>query len=113
MALLFTTSNPNLLLSSFKKAIDERRIATWSYDPDGDFTHETIQWKYKAWLRPKIENGKLLLIILNPKDQSISSEVYAIYHGRFAESMLVHCDSLFTDVLSTSMPRYGDKVKPS
>ncbi len=111
MAVRFTTTTPNKLLSSFKKAIDEKRVVTWAYDGDGDFTHTADQWKFRAWLRPKIIDGEaLILSILHPKDSKISSEIYAIYHGRFIESMLVHCDSLFSDAVASAFPTGSDSV---
>jgi hypothetical protein len=111
MAIHFRTTPPKKLLAAFKKAIDDGKVATWSYDADGDFTHTAQQWKGQAWLRPKVKEGEdLTLTILKPKNSNISSEVYAIYHGRFIESMLVHCDSLFTDAAATALPADGDVV---
>ncbi len=111
MAIHFKTNTPKKLLAEFKKTIDDGKIVTWSYDSDGDFTHTAQQWKFQAWLRPKIREGEeLILIILKPKNSKVSSEVYAIYHGRFIESMLVHCDSFFTTAVATSFPADGDVV---
>jgi len=111
MAVHFKTSTPKKLLATFKKAIDEGSVVTWGYDSDGDFTHTAQQWKSKAWLRPKILEGKeLILTIVKPQNAKVSSEVYAVYHGRFIESMLVHCDSLFTDAIATAFPADGDIV---
>lgn len=111
MALVFETSEPERLLNAFKRAIDDGRVATWSYDHEGDFTHTTAQWKNAAWLRPRPGNP-LKFNIMCPKDRPISSEVYAIYHGRFIESMLAHCDSLFRNVTATALPAQGDRIKP-
>jgi hypothetical protein len=111
MAIHFTTDKPKQLLASFKKAIDDGKVVTWAYDNDGDFTHTAQQWKSLAWLRPRVIDGqKLVLSILKPQASKISSEVYAIYHGRFIESMLVHCDSLFTEAIATAFPSDGDIV---
>ena len=110
MALYFKTNDPQKLLDEFKKAIKEGKIATWSPDNEGDFTHTPEQWKNRAWLRPKIETGKLALYILRPKDTNITSLVYAVYHGRFIESMLLHCDNLFTDSTATAFPEGRDNV---
>jgi hypothetical protein len=111
MAIHFTTTTPKKLLSSFKKAIDDGKVVTWSYDTDGDFTHTAQQWKSLAWLRPKVREGEtLILSIIKPQNAKISSEVYAIYHGRFIESMLVHCDSLFTEAMATAFPADDDTV---
>ena len=110
MAIKFETNDPNKLLSSFKKAIDDGRIVTWSYDQDGDFTHAVDQWKNLAWLRPRIEYNELVFIIIKPENRNISSLVYAIYHGRFIESMLTHCDSIFVNAVATAFPAEGDVV---
>jgi hypothetical protein len=111
MAIHFSTKTPKKLLSSFKKAIDDGRVATWSYDKDGDFTHTAQQWKSLAWLRPKVIEGQTLIFsILKPQNSKVSSEIYAIYHGRFIESMLVHCDSLFTEAVASAFPADDDVV---
>jgi len=109
MAIHFETKTPKKLLAAYKKAIDDGHVDTWSYDEDGDFTHTAEQWDRKAWLRPKIEQGtKLVFYILKPKDAEITSAVYAIYHGRFIESMLRHCDKLFSSSSASAMPEDGD-----
>jgi hypothetical protein len=111
MAIRFSTNTPKKLLASFKKAIDEGKIATWAYDKDGDFTHTAQQWKSLAWLRPKvIEREALIFSIITPQGSKISSEVYGAYHGRFIEPMLVHCDSLFTEAIATAFPADDDTV---
>jgi hypothetical protein len=110
MAIHFETKTPRKLLVAYKKAVDGGHIDTWSYDEDGDFTHTPEQWSNQAWLRPKVEPGKALIFyILSPQDTELSSEVYAVYHGRFIESMLMHCDGLFTSGRATSMPEDGDR----
>src|SRR3989344_6229837 len=110
MALYFETNNPQKLLDEFKKAIKEGKVATWSYDKDDDFTHTPDQWKNKAWLRPKIESSRLAFYILRPKNMNITSLVYAVYHGRFIESMLLHCDNLFSNGTSTAYTAGSDNV---
>ena len=111
MAIHFRTETPKKLLAAYKKAIDDGHIKTWSYDKDGDFTHTADQWINNACLRPKIVKGKeLVLFILTPKEQKLSSEIYAIYHGRFIESLLRHCDKLFTTGHASAMPEQGDVV---
>lgn len=110
MAVYFKTDNPSALLASFKKKIDDKKVVTWSYDKDGDFTHTTDQWRNTAWLRPRIQLRQLAFFILPPKDKPISVETYAIYHGRFVESMLAHCDSLFSEGNATAQAAGEDKV---
>lgn len=111
MAIYLETATPKKLLTAFKKAIDDGHIVTWSYDKDGDFTHTAEQWDKTAWLRPHIQEGVALKLTIIPrKDKKMSSVVYAIYHGRFIEAMLSHCDSLFVSGRATAMPEAGDSV---
>jgi hypothetical protein len=109
MAIYFETKTPKKLLAAYKKAVDDEHVSTWSYDSEGDFTHTADQWNRKAWLRPKIEERTALIFhILKPKDDTLSSVVYAVYHGRFIESMLRHCDGLFSTARASAMPEEGD-----
>jgi hypothetical protein len=112
MAITFQTTDSAALLHKFKKAIDEKRVLTWTYDKDGDFTHNTDQWRNWAWLRPKHTTTGLTMIILCPQNRPISTETYAIYHGRFIESMLAHCDTSFTNAIATAVPSSGDVIQP-
>src|ERR1700755_1781835 len=112
MAVYFDTKTPNKLLKAFKKAIDDGHVDTWAYDKDGDFTHTPDQWNKQAWLRPKIVPQKCLsFFIIPPLETKISSEVYAIFHGRFIESILRHCDTLFVEGRATAMPAEDDTVE--
>jgi hypothetical protein len=110
MAITFNSSDPRSLLAAFKKAIDGRHVVTWSYDKDGDFTHTTEQWRKKAWLRPKIGNSELRFGIVKPKNQSISWEIYAIYQGRFIESVTAHLHDRFAYSFATARPVADDLV---
>jgi hypothetical protein len=111
MAIDFQTKTPRKLLNTFKKAIKDGHVTTWSCDKDNDFTHTPDQWAHQAWLRPNIiENTALTLNIMAPVDGTVSSEAYAVYHGRFIEAMLAHCDSLFTEAKASALPTTDDKV---
>jgi hypothetical protein len=106
----FETKTPKKLLAAYKKAIDDGHVTTWSYDSDGDFTHTADQWSRKAWLRPKIEDGKALVFsIVKPQEATLSAVVYAVYHGRLIESMLRHCDELFIVGRASALPE-GDDI---
>jgi hypothetical protein len=48
--------------------------------------------------------------IIKPNDQNISKEMYAIYHGRFIESMLAHFDKKFSYSFATALPDADDAV---
>ena len=110
MSIHLITATPRKLLTAFKKDIDMGHIVTWSYDNEEDFTHDVDQWRNRAWLKPIIKDDRLLLTILPPKDEKLDVEVYAIYHGRFIEAMLAHCDELFTQGRASAKPSDGDKV---
>ena len=103
MSVSVSASQGAALLAAIKKAIDERKIETWSYDKDGDFTHTPVQWRNKAWLRPKVETGRLVFGLLGPKDTTMTSLVYGTYHGRFIEMLLVHFDTQFTAASATAL----------
>jgi hypothetical protein len=108
MAINVETSGPKSLLGAIKKAIDDKQVQTWEYDKDGDFTHTTAQWNKKAWLHPSTENGALRLTIIPPQNSTISTEIYAIYHGRFIEMLLAHFDQSFSGASATAIPTSSD-----
>ncbi|HEV2628996.1 MAG TPA: hypothetical protein VGV41_10170 [Pseudolabrys sp.] len=110
MAINFETANPQALLAAFKKAIDEGHVVTWSYDANGNFTHTPSQWKDEAVLRPSIYTGWLVMNFYRRKSDKTSPGLYAVYHGRFIESMLAHCDKLFSNGTATSMPTNADRL---
>lgn len=104
----FSTNNPQRLLNAIRGAIDRKHITTWSYDLDGDFTHTPTQWARKAWLRPVIVPGTSLgFNIVYPRSAIADREVYAVFHGRFAEMMLAHFDNDFRQIIATATsPRF-------
>jgi hypothetical protein len=110
MAVTFETSDPRKLLALFKKAIDDRHVVTWSYDSDGDFTHTPDQWRNQAWLRPVIYDGQLTLNFLRNKNVEVTKALYGVYEGRFVESMLTHCDTLFTRSVATAQGTNSDII---
>jgi hypothetical protein len=111
MAVIIYTDTPQALLTKIKRAIDGSTVRTWAYDTDGDFTHTAEQWIHRAWMRPRIENEKLIFNVLTPQGQTLSTELYAIYHGRFIEMLLAHFDRSFTWATSSALPKTPDRVK--
>jgi hypothetical protein len=109
MSINFDTTNPSNLLAVFKKAINDGHVVTWACDSDGDFTHTPSQWNKKAYLRPTTEQGRLVLKFLGNK-ANVTWEVYGVYHGRFIESMTVHCHELFTNGTATAKPSTYDTI---
>lgn len=111
MAIIVTTSSPSSLLKAIRKAIDDNEVETWSYDSDGDFTHTPAQWKGKAWLRPKVYTSELRFGLLGPKDTTMSTFIYGVYHGRFIEMLLNHFDKDFTRASATAQKTEPDNFK--
>lgn len=110
MAIIVKTSNPKQLLSDIKKHVEDNKIRTWSFDSDGDFTHDVDQWRYQAWFRPFLESNQLVFGILGRKDKNVSVVDYAVYHGRFVEMLLTHFDMQCNDIISTSKVTSYDSV---
>jgi hypothetical protein len=92
MAVRVFCDNPRALLSKIRSAIEDGSIDTWSIDSDGDFTHAPDQWKFKAWLSPRVLDDRIIFNILGQKSKKMSRTVYAVYHGRFIEMLLAHFD---------------------
>ena len=105
----FKSNNPQQLLIALKEAIRKGHVTTW-IDVDGDFTHSPIQWVRKAYLRPSIHGSELRFAIIRPQNAKVSSEVYAVYHGRFIEMMLAHFDQQFSDAAASALATVSDVV---
>jgi hypothetical protein len=106
MAVRAFTDDAASLLARIKKLIDRGHIDTWAYDNDGDFTHTASggQWKNKAWLRPEVESDRLRLRIVKPENEGLTREVFAVYHGRFIETLLAHAPDCFTRASASANP---------
>src|SRR4051812_1597208 len=111
MAINFETTTPNKLIADFKKAIDDKHIVTWAYDKDGDFYHTPDQWREAGWLRPTVYEGqRVTMNFLGRTGRKTSKADYGVYHGRFIESMLTHCDKLFTNAIASALPTNRDQI---
>lgn len=110
MAITISTASPAALLANIKAAIKDGRIKTWSVDDDGDFTHTADLWRYRAWLRPRVEISQLRFYILAPRETTISKVIYAVYHSRFIEAILSHFDEDAKSFSASSMPEGDDQV---
>ncbi|PWE46153.1 hypothetical protein C9I50_00270 [Pseudomonas prosekii] len=114
MAVNFFTSNPNDLLDSFNKCIDQEelkgKITTWVRDDAGDYTHVADNWKWKAWFRPKVIEGALVFNILGRTNVAMTTTVYGYYHGHLTETFLNHFDKKFTSGSSTALPTKDDSM---
>ena len=112
MAVRALCDNPQQLLIEVKAAIREGTVQTWLLDKDGDLTHSPVQWKNKAWFRPSTEAGVLVFKILGRQSVAMTTEVYAVYHGRLIEMLLAHFDKKFASAFATAQPVVGEFVGP-
>lgn len=111
MSIKVKTNNPSLLINDIKKLIDEKKIDTWKYDSDGDFTHSVPQWVYHAWIRSKIVGvDEVVFSILGRKDRKMTTIEYAVYHGRFVEMLLTHFDKVCKNIDVSSLPTVYDSL---
>jgi hypothetical protein len=112
MAVKAICNNPQELLSEIKTAIRAGTVKTWELDTDGDLTHSPEQWKNQAWFRPSVQTGQLVFMIIGQEGEAMSTEVYAVYHGRFIEMLLTHFDNKFSSASATAQAIVGDYVAP-
>jgi hypothetical protein len=110
MAVTVVCNNPGQLLNEIKAAIASGVIQTWLLDNEGDFTHSPPQWKFKAWLRPRVAPSILTFNILAPTTEKMSKEIYGIYHGRFIEMLLAHFDLKFVSATASALATTGDVI---
>lgn len=110
MTLYVKTSTPQALLNAFNKAIDEEHIVTWSRDASGDYTHVPDQWKHLGWFRPRVDVGQLTMRFIGRNDRNMTKVVYGVYHGRLAEALLTHHDTMFEDIRTSALYTSDDLV---
>jgi hypothetical protein len=114
MAIYVMTEEPSDLVRRIREGINNHNIETWLCDEEGDFTHDTDQWRYHAWMTPIIEQERVVFGVICRKDRNLSITDYAIYHGRFVEMLLRHFDKVCKDIkVSPLATKYDivDKAK--
>lgn len=110
MAIRVFCDQPRALLDDIKASIEDEQITTWKVDGDGDFTHDTDQWRNRAWLRPRILDDRITFNILGAKTKTMSRATYGVYHGRFIEMLLSHFDKKFDRVTATALATKEDVI---
>jgi hypothetical protein len=113
MAIYLLTSTPQSLFREFDARISQReekgKIITWEKSGDGQYyTHKAVEWRSKAWFKPKIESDRLTFNIIRPQGKNIATVVYAYYHGHLTETFLTHFDKDFGVAISTALAATGD-----
>lgn len=102
------TTKMSDILTDIRQKIDDCIIRTWDYDDDGDFTQKNTQWANDAWMTVYDENqGVVKVGIIGKLEEKMSKQLYAIYHGRFAEMLLAYYDESMMQIEITSMKENG------
>jgi len=113
MAIYFLTDNARTLLGKFNERIDQQeakgKITTWEKSDDGEYyTHTSVDWRKKAWMKPLVKSDRLVFNIIKPKNHSVSAVVYGFYHGHLIETFLNHFDEDFTEGKATARATSDD-----
>ena len=110
MSIRVSANNPSDLVTKLKELIDRKRIKTWSYDDKGYFTHTAEQWIHRAWFTPTVLTSEVVFNILGVTDVTMTKVVYAVYHGRFIETLLSHLDTQMLSCSASSLPDEEDNI---
>jgi hypothetical protein len=112
MAVIVKSAAPKALLAAIKKAIDDKRVDTWSYDDQGDFTQAADQWKTLAWLRPELARESLTFGIIPHRERALTHAIYAAYHARMIEMLLTHFSDRFAEARASADYRVPPDILP-
>lgn len=101
MALVIETDNPDAVMKRIYDDIKNNRIDTWAMNATGYFTATPKQWCNRAWMRKSnlIKEKYLCFGIIEVQRGTMTQELYAIYHCRFAEMILAHCADLVGNIM--------------
>ncbi|MDD4009848.1 MAG: hypothetical protein PHQ67_08575 [Fermentimonas sp.] len=105
MAIIIQTNHPDILLDKIYDAIDKKNAEKWICTEDGRLTYGTLLWKNEAFFKPQIwvDDKELRFGLLKRKDRKhISSKLYATYHSKFIEMLLLKFDKDFNSVTATA-----------
>jgi len=110
MAVIVYADDPNQFTETLQRIFDDGDVKAWIRDDDGDYTHSPSQWIQMAWFRIRPpEMDRVVFSLLGAKGMKMSTEVYAVYHGRFIEMLLTHLDHEFSDVEATAQRHPRDR----
>ena len=118
MSISFRSADPDQLLKSLNRAIDNHqqgrsgdRIDTWRYvQHQGHYfyTHTSQNWRDKAWLRADLQQGQLVFVVRPVQNVGLTRDVYAYYVGHLAETFIRHFSRQWSTAQTTSDPSSDD-----
>lgn len=97
--IIVRTKSTLAMLKHIRESIHDGSIETWIEDREGDFTHNTMQWRNRAWFHAVRYNGdRIEFRIVCTRQRPINRVEYAVYHGRFVEMLLTHCQRFIREI---------------
>lgn len=110
MAIYIRTQNPQRLIEGINRSIQSRDIVTWAVDKEGDYTIDRDQWRFRAWMRPTLIDGQLVMSVIQSRRFPMTNELYGVYHGRFVSTVLAHFSNEIEGIEVTPRPIIGVDV---
>lgn len=95
------TADSNQLVAAITTEIKEGKIETWNcqfYNSFDYFTHTSVQWLRKAWLKPCIKPNEVSFTIVYPNGKTANRVIEGIYYGRFIGMLLTHFPNRFSSI---------------
>ena len=102
MAIIITSAQPRTLLKEIREQVHEGRLRNWRLK-SGKYLAYVGDHGNEAWLSPEISINELRFEITGPEVIGVNREMYAIYHGRFIETLLSCFTTWFTEVRVTAL----------
>jgi len=102
MAVIVQTNNPKELIQALYQSIERHGITTWLVDNDGDITIANQVWRHKAWFSIRPESKSVIFGIVPSLRYSMTKELYGVYHGRLAATLLANFDDIIENIKLTA-----------
>lgn len=105
MAVIIHTNKRKEVVAGIKSLVREGYIRTWLIDDDEDLTINNEKWICKAWFEiiPNQEDNNVIGFgIIKSKKYKMTKELYAVYHGRLATTLLAYFDDMIQKLEITS-----------
>lgn len=102
MAVIAQTNKPDELIQSLYDSIANHMITTWIVDDDGDITIANQVWRHKAWFKIISASSKVIFGIIPSMKYPMTKELYGVYHGRLAATLLANFDDTIDNVELTA-----------
>lgn len=102
MAIIIRTRHPRELREQLIERIFRNIITTWIIDEENDITINNPRWRFKAWFTIYFEEQRIVFGILSSIRYDMTRELYGVYHGRLAATLLANFDDMIDRMEVTS-----------